>query len=49
VGVSSTHRRARTYQITASGVSHLEQQIPSFERMFDGIWLVLNPGEATTS
>ena len=48
-GVSSTNRRVRTYQITASGVSHLEQQISSFERMFEGIWLVLNPGKATTS
>ncbi len=36
-GVSSTNRRVRTYQITASGVSHLEQQISSFERMFEGI------------
>src|SRR5271157_1210322 len=26
-GVSSTNRRVRTYQITASGLSHLEQQI----------------------
>jgi PadR family transcriptional regulator, regulatory protein PadR len=48
-GVSSTNRRVRTYHITASGVSHLEQQISSFERMFEGIWLVLNPGKATTS
>jgi transcriptional regulator len=48
-GVSSTNRRVRTYQITAAGVSHLEQQISSFERMFEGIWLVLNPGKATTS
>ena len=31
--------------ITASGVSHLEQQISSFERMFEGIWLVLNPAK----
>jgi len=48
-GVSSTNRRVRTYQITAAGVSHLEQQISSFERMFEGISLVLNPGKATTS
>src|SRR5271163_508099 len=48
-GVSSTNRRVRTYQITASGLSHLEQQISSFERMFEGIGLVLNPGKATTS
>ena len=48
-GVSSTNRRVRTYQITPSGLSHLEQQISSFERMFEGIWLFLNPGKATTS
>src|SRR5216684_8453933 len=33
-GISSTNRRVRTYQITASGLRHLEQQISSFERMF---------------
>jgi PadR family transcriptional regulator PadR len=48
-GVSSTNRRVRTYQITASGLRHLEKQISSFERMFEGITLVLNPGKATTS
>src|SRR5882672_8710969 len=48
-GVSSTNRRVRTYQITASGLRHLEQQISSFERMFEGIALVLDPGTGTTS
>jgi PadR family transcriptional regulator PadR len=48
-GVSSTNRRVRTYQITAAGLSSLEQQISSFERMFEGISLVLIPGKATTS
>ena len=42
--LSSTNRRVRTYQITAAGVRQLEQQISSFERMFEGISLVLNPG-----
>jgi len=42
-GVSSTNRRVRTYSITASGLRHLEKQISSFERMFEGIALVLNP------
>jgi PadR family transcriptional regulator, regulatory protein PadR len=42
--LSSTNRRVRTYQITAVGLRHLEQQISSFERMFEGISLVLNPG-----
>jgi PadR family transcriptional regulator, regulatory protein PadR len=41
---SSANRRVRTYQITAAGVRHLEQQISSFEPMFEGISLVLNLG-----
>jgi PadR family transcriptional regulator PadR len=48
-GVSSTNRRVRTYQITASGLRRLEQQISSFERMFEGIALVLNPGKFPAS
>ena len=48
-GVSSTNRRVRTYHITASGLRRLEQQISSFERMFEGIALVLNPGESPAS
>ena len=46
-GVSSNNRRVRTYQITASGLRHLEQQISSFELMFEGITLVLNPGKSS--
>src|SRR5271168_4242442 len=45
-GISSTNRRVRTYHITASGLRHLEQQISSFGRMFEGIALVLNPGKS---
>ena len=48
-GLSSTNRRVRTYQITAAGVRRLEQQISSFERMFEGIALVLNPGKSPAS
>src|ERR1700731_4068758 len=48
-GVSATNRRVRTYQITASGLRHLELQISSFERMFEGIALVLNPSKAATN
>ncbi len=48
-GLSSTNRRVRTYQITASGLKRLEEQISSFERMFEGIALVLNPGKAATN
>ena len=45
-GVSSTNRRVRTYQITALGLRHLEAQISSFERMLEGIALVLNPEQS---
>jgi transcriptional regulator len=48
-GVSTTNRKVRTYQITVAGLRHLEQQISSFERMFEGIALVLKPGEASSS
>jgi transcriptional regulator len=45
-GLSATNRRVRTYEITASGLRHLEHQISSFERMFEGISLVLRPGKS---
>ena len=48
-GVSSTNRRIRTYQITPAGLRHLDEQISSFERMFEGIALVLNPEKATSN
>lgn len=35
--------------ITAAGLRHAEQKICSFERMFYGITLVLNPGKSTAS
>jgi PadR family transcriptional regulator, regulatory protein PadR len=47
-GVSSTNRRVRIYTITAAGTRHLEREISSFERMFEGIALVLNPGKAVS-
>jgi len=43
-GVSATNRRVRTYEITPLGLRSLDKQISSFERMFEGISLVLNPG-----
>ena len=48
-GVSSTNRRVRTYEITAAGMRHLEEEISSFERMIEGIALVLNPGKSTAN
>jgi PadR family transcriptional regulator PadR len=47
--VSSTNRKVRTYQITAAGLRHLERGISSFERMFEGVSLVLNPGTPTAN
>ena len=42
----ATNRRVRTYSITAAGLRHLEKEIASFERMFQGISLVLDPEQA---
>lgn len=44
--VSATNRRVRTYSITAVGLRHLEKEISSFERMLQGINLVLDPEKA---
>jgi PadR family transcriptional regulator len=48
-GTSSTNRRVRTYQITPAGLRRLEEQRSAFERMFEGIVLVLNPGKSPAS
>jgi PadR family transcriptional regulator PadR len=45
-GVSATNRRVRTYQLTSAGLRHLEKEISSFEQMFEGISLVLSPGNS---
>jgi PadR family transcriptional regulator PadR len=47
--VSSTNRRVRTYRIRPAGLRRLEEQISSFERMFEGITLVLDPGKSPAS
>jgi hypothetical protein len=39
----------RTYRIMPAGLRRLEQQISSFERMFEGITLVLDPGKSPAS
>jgi transcriptional regulator len=44
-GISATNRRVRTYRMTGAGLRHLEKEVSSFERMFEGIALVLKPGE----
>jgi PadR family transcriptional regulator PadR len=40
-GVSATNRRVRIYRITRAGVKHLTGEVTSFERMLEGINLVL--------
>jgi PadR family transcriptional regulator PadR len=45
-GTSSTNRRVRIYKLTAAGAKHLEHEVSSFERMFEGITRVLAPGES---
>jgi len=48
-GLSATNRRVRTYRITPAGLRHLEEQISSFDRMFEGIALVLNGARSTAN
>jgi len=43
---SATNRRIRVYRITRSGAKHLENERASFERMLEGISLVLSPAES---
>src|SRR3954452_10586453 len=44
-GVSPTNRRVRIYRLTPAGTKHLAREVSSFERMFQGISLVLSLGE----
>lgn len=44
--ISASNRRVRTYRITPAGKKHLEREISSFERMLEGIALVLSPAES---
>ena len=45
-GVSATNRRVRVYQITRAGTKHLGNEVSSFERMLEGINLVLSLGNS---
>lgn len=45
----STNRRVRIYQITKAGLLHLERQIYSFDRMLEGIQMVLGPKKPTAT
>jgi len=41
--LSSSGRRVRTYELTTRGAKHLEREMSKFERMLQGIHLVLAP------
>jgi transcriptional regulator len=45
-GLSATNRRVRTYQLTAAGRKHVQQEVSSFERMLRGITRVLTPAKS---
>jgi PadR family transcriptional regulator PadR len=44
--ISAFNRRVRTYRMTPAGKKHLEHEMSSFERMLEGITLVLSPSES---
>ena len=44
----STNRRIRMYTITRAGLHHLEKEISSFDRMLEGIQMVLGPARRST-
>ena len=43
--VSSTNRRVRIYRLTPAGAKHLTREVSAFERMLEGINLVLATGK----
>ncbi len=43
--VSERGRRVRRYELTAEGLRRLDHEVFSFERMLEGIRLVLSPNE----
>jgi PadR family transcriptional regulator, regulatory protein PadR len=45
----TTNRRVRVYEITKAGLRHLEQEISSFDRMLEGVQLVLGPARRTAN
>jgi PadR family transcriptional regulator PadR len=46
---ASTNRRVRIYQITRAGLRHLEREISSFDRMLEGIQMVLGPARRSAN
>ena len=45
----STNRRVRIYQVTKTGLHHLEREISGFDQMLEGIQAVLGPGRRTAN
>ena len=45
-GTSAKGRPTRIYRLTDAGVRHLEREVVSFEKMFDGITRVLSMAKA---
>ena len=45
-GVSTKGRPTRIYRLTPSGIHHLEREVVSFERMFEGFTRVLAAAKA---
>jgi PadR family transcriptional regulator PadR len=45
-GTSAKGRPTRIYRLTEAGVQHLEREVSSFEKMFDGIFRVLAVAKA---
>ena len=43
--VSASGRRVRTYELTPRGAAHLDHEVSSFERVLEGIRLVLTPAK----
>lgn len=43
---TTTNRRVRMYQITKTGLLHLEREVSSFDRMLEGIQMVLGPARS---
>jgi transcriptional regulator len=44
--ISDTNRKVRLYKITPAGIKHLEHEVFRFERMLEGIFLVLAPAKS---
>jgi PadR family transcriptional regulator PadR len=46
MGVSAKGRPLRIYRLTDEGLRHLEEEVSSFDKMFDGITRVLSAAQA---